>query len=209
MPKSTFTLVGHLGADPELRVTTSGTPYTKFRVAESDSWRDQSTGVWVDGPPNWWDVTCWEELAENVAASVKKGSRVVVSGTFEHREYEVRDGERTERRRAITLRARSVSLDLRRGPADQRVRDRAAQPTVDGARVERSTGVLTGPWEGGDLPTQAEAPPTERMDSRSLTDYRDEDAASPDDALRDAPIDGTGDGTGDGAQEEVELARSA
>lgn len=188
MPKSTFTLVGHLGADPELRATTSGTPYTKFRVAESDSWRDQSTGLWVDGPPNWWDVTCWEELAENVAASVKKGSRVVVSGTFEQREYEVREGDRVERRRATTLKARSVSLDLRRGPAEQRLRDRAEQPTADASRMERSTGVLTGPWEGGALPGQAEAPPVERLDARSLTDYRDEDAADPDDVLRSAPL---------------------
>lgn len=201
MPKSTFTLVGHLGADPELRATTSGTPYTRFRVAESDSWRDQSTGVWVDGPPNWWDVTCWEELAENVAASVKKGSRVVVSGTFEQREYEVREGDRVERRRATTLKARSVSLDLRRGPADQRLRDRAEQPAADASRVERSTGVLTGPWEGGALPGQGEAPPVERLDARSLTDYRDEDSADPDDVLRSAPLDGDDEG--------AELVRSA
>ncbi|TXR57057.1 single-stranded DNA-binding protein [Quadrisphaera setariae] len=205
MPKSTFTLVGHLGADPELRATTSGTPYTKFRMAESDTWRDQTTGVWVDGPPNWWDVTCWDELAENVAASVKKGSRVVVSGTFEQREYEVRDGDRVERRRATTLKARSVSLDLRRGPADQRVRDRADQAdqaAPAASRVERTTGVITqGPWDTGAVPGPAEAPATERFDTSSLTDYRDEDAAAPDDVLRSAPLEDDDEG--------AELARSA
>ena len=201
MPKSTFTLVGHLGADPELRKTPSGTPYVRFRVAESDTWRDQTTGAWVDGPPNWWDVSCWDELAENVAESVRRGSRVVVSGTFEQREYVVGEGEGAERRRATTLKARSVALDLRRGAAKQWVKDRAEQPAAAEPRVQRGTGVLTGPWDTGTVPGPAEAPPTERFDTSSLTDYRDEDAAAPDDVLRSAPLEDDDEG--------AELARSA
>ncbi|MGQ7298000.1 single-stranded DNA-binding protein [Quadrisphaera sp. KR29] len=208
MPKSTFTLVGHLGADPELRETPSGTKYLRFRVAESDSWRDQGTGAWVDGPPNWWDVTCWDELAENVAESARRGSRVVVSGTFEQREYVVGEGEGAERRRATTLKARSVALDLRRGAAKQWVRDRTEQAGAGGSasRVDATTGVVSGgPWDTGGVPGQGEAPAAERFNARSLTDYGAEDAAGADDPLPDAPLEAAGEAAGEGAL----LSRSA
>ncbi|PWJ47385.1 single-strand DNA-binding protein [Quadrisphaera granulorum] len=203
MPKSTFTVVGNLGADPELRATAAGVPYVRFRVAESDSWRDQATGAWVDGPTNWWDVTCWDELAENVAASVKRGSRVVVSGTFEQREYLVGEGADAERRRSTTLKARSVALDLRRGIVRQFVRDRAEQGAAPVTRVDSTTGVVTdNPWATAGVPGQASAPADEQFDPRSLHDYGAESSAADDDPLEDAPLDGDDDAR-------VELSRSA
>jgi single-strand DNA-binding protein len=77
---TTFTITGNLAADPELRYTPSGAAVVKFVVISNERYRDPHTGNWADGQRTDVRVTAWEALAENVAESLHRGSRVTVTG---------------------------------------------------------------------------------------------------------------------------------
>lgn len=85
------TISGNLGADPELRFTKSGVAFLKLRVAVTDR-KKQADGTWADGDTLWMDVSAWNNLAENAAESLTKGSRVVVTGNLKPRTFEKKDG---------------------------------------------------------------------------------------------------------------------
>lgn len=85
------TISGNLGADPELRFTKSGVAFVKLRVAVTDR-KKQADGTWTDGDTLWMDVSAWNNLAENAAESLTKGSRVVVTGNLKPRSFEKKDG---------------------------------------------------------------------------------------------------------------------
>ncbi|MCL2316317.1 MAG: single-stranded DNA-binding protein [Actinomycetia bacterium] len=89
-----ITLVGNLTADPELRFTPSGAAVANFTVASTPRTYDRATGEWKDGDAMFLNCSCWRQMAENVAESLNKGMRVVVSGRLRSRSYEGRDGER-------------------------------------------------------------------------------------------------------------------
>ncbi|MCW2901857.1 MAG: single-strand binding protein [Streptosporangiaceae bacterium] len=82
------TIVGNLGADPELRFTPSGVAVAKMSVGVSKRVRDDQTKEWKDGPTSWHDVTAWRLTAEHVAESLQKGMRVIVVGQLEQRSYD-------------------------------------------------------------------------------------------------------------------------
>lgn len=92
MNDCTVTLSGNLTRDPELKFTNSGQAVTSGSVAVNRRWRD-AAGEWQDRVSffNW---TAWGELGENLSQSCSKGDRVVLTGRFEQREYETRDGEK-------------------------------------------------------------------------------------------------------------------
>jgi len=98
MRGNVVTLVGNLGADPDYRRIDAGTEVTNLRVGCTERRQDRSTGEWVDGATSWWRVSCWRGLAANTAASLRKGDRVVVTGTVrvEHWEREGRSGTSLE-----------------------------------------------------------------------------------------------------------------
>jgi single-strand DNA-binding protein len=89
-----ITLIGNRTADPELRFTPSGAAVANFTVASTPRTFDRQTGEWKDGDPLFLNCSCWRQLAENVAESLTKGMRVVVSGRLRSRSYETRDGEK-------------------------------------------------------------------------------------------------------------------
>jgi single-strand DNA-binding protein len=89
-----ITLIGNLTADPELRFTPSGAAVANFSVASTPRAFDRQTGARKDGDPLFLNCSCWRQLAENVAESLTKGMRVVVSGRLRSRSYETRDGEK-------------------------------------------------------------------------------------------------------------------
>jgi single-strand DNA-binding protein len=89
-----LTLVGTLGGDPELRFTTGGIAVASFSVAWNDRKKNAQTGNWEDGETSWFRCTCWRDMAENVAATLTKGTRVVVTGAVKTREWEDRDGNK-------------------------------------------------------------------------------------------------------------------
>jgi single-strand DNA-binding protein len=84
------TLIGHLGADPEMRVTPGGTTITSIRVATSEKWKDKNTGE-PQERTEWHRVKFFGKLAEIAADYLKKGSAVYVEGKLQTQEYE-KDG---------------------------------------------------------------------------------------------------------------------
>src|SRR6266498_2660619 len=89
-----ITIAGNLVDDPELRFTPSGQPVAKFRVASTPRFRDNSTGEWKDGDSLFLTCNVWRQAAENVAESLTRGMRVIVSGRLRQRSYETKDGEK-------------------------------------------------------------------------------------------------------------------
>jgi single-strand DNA-binding protein len=91
---TTITLIGNLVEDPELRFTPSGAAVAKFRMASTPRYLDKSTNEWKDGDSLYLSCNVWRQAAENVAESLQKGMRVIVSGRLRQRSYETREGEK-------------------------------------------------------------------------------------------------------------------
>jgi len=89
-----ITLIGNLTADPELRFTPNGAAVANFTVASTPRTFDRQTNEWKDGDAMFLNCSVWRQYAENVAESLTKGMRVVVSGRLKARSYETREGEK-------------------------------------------------------------------------------------------------------------------
>jgi single-strand DNA-binding protein len=112
MSETQITVVGNVGWTPNHKALASGTVVTDFRLAHTPSRFDKATGEWKDLETMWYSVTCWRGLADNVAASVHKGDRVVVTGRLSQRSYE-KDGQQ---RISLEIDASSIGFDLSRFP---------------------------------------------------------------------------------------------
>ncbi|HEX3816524.1 MAG TPA: single-stranded DNA-binding protein [Mycobacteriales bacterium] len=110
---SFVTLEGNVASEPELRMTTAGIPVTNFRLASSDSRKNDETGEWVDVSTVFMKVACWRSLARNVVASVRKGDPVVVVGRLKSSSYMWEEQQRT----STELVASIVGPNLSRGYA--------------------------------------------------------------------------------------------
>ena len=89
-----ITVVGNLVADPELRFTRAGQPVATFRVASTPRVRDAASGEWKDGDSLFLTCNVWRQAAENVAESLQRGMRVIVTGRLKQRNYETKEGEK-------------------------------------------------------------------------------------------------------------------
>jgi single-strand DNA-binding protein len=89
-----ITVIGNLTADPELRFTPSGAAVANFTVASTPRMFDRQTNEWKDGEALFLRCSIWREAAENVAESLTRGSRVIVSGRLKQRSFETREGEK-------------------------------------------------------------------------------------------------------------------
>src|ERR1700735_2857399 len=89
-----ITIAGNLVDDPELRFTPSGQPVAKFRIASTPRFRDNASGDWKDGDSLFLTCNVWRQAAENVAESLTRGMRVIVSGRLRQRSYETKEGEK-------------------------------------------------------------------------------------------------------------------
>ena len=89
-----ITLAGNLVDDPELRFTPAGQPVARFRVASTPRFLDKSTNEWKDGDSLFLTCNVWRQAAENVAESLTRGTRVIVSGRLRQRSYETKEGEK-------------------------------------------------------------------------------------------------------------------
>ncbi len=87
-----ITVVGNLTADPELRFTPSGQAVANFTVASTNRMLDKATNEWKDGDTVFIRCSVWRQYAENVAESLTKGTRVVVTGRLKVRQYDTREG---------------------------------------------------------------------------------------------------------------------
>ena len=84
-----LTMIGNLVSDPELRFTPSGAAVAKFTVASTPRYLDKTTNEWKDGDSLFLQCQIWRQAAENVAESLTKGMRVIVSGRLKQRSYAV------------------------------------------------------------------------------------------------------------------------
>lgn len=135
MSENSVTLVGNLTEDPELRYTGQGTAVTNFRLAVNRRVKDATTGEWKDGDASYFRVNVWRDLAEHVADSLRKGTRVIVTGSLKMREWETQEGEK---RREFEIEATEVGPSLRWATAQVQRAQRAASGNGGG-----------GNWNGG------------------------------------------------------------
>src|SRR6516225_5972022 len=124
---NSITISGNITREPEMRYTPSGVSKVTFGVAVNRSWRNQQTQEWEE-QTSFFNVVAWRQLAENVGASLAKGSRVIVSGRLEQRSWETDQGEK---RSVVEIVADDIAASLRFATAEVH-------------KVERS-----GPSDGG------------------------------------------------------------
>ena len=88
-----ITVVGNIVADPELRFTPSGAPVANFRVASTPRRFNSQSNQWEDGEAMFLTCNVWRQAAENVAETLSKGMRIVVTGRLKARTFQTREGE--------------------------------------------------------------------------------------------------------------------
>jgi single-strand DNA-binding protein len=105
-----ITVVGNLTADPELRFTPSGAAVANFTVASTPRNFDRQSGEWKDGDALFMRCNIWRQPAENVAETLTRGMRVMVTGRLRQRSFETREGEK---RTVVELEVDEVGPSLR------------------------------------------------------------------------------------------------
>ena len=108
--ETTITVIGNLTNDPELRFTPSGSAVANFTIASTPRTFDRQSSEWKDGETLFLRAAVWREAAENVAESLTKGMRVIVSGRLKSRSYETKEGEK---RTVIELEVDEIGPSLR------------------------------------------------------------------------------------------------
>ena len=108
--ETTITVIGNLTNDPELRFTPSGSAVANFTVASTPRTFDRQANEWKDGETLFLRASIWREAAENVAESLTKGMRVIVTGRLKSRSYETKEGEK---RTVIELEVDEIGPSLR------------------------------------------------------------------------------------------------
>lgn len=110
MSQGNFTaVVGNATKDADLRFTPGGAAVATFGVAVNRRWKAKGSDEWSE-EVSFFNVTCWGQLAENVAESVQKGMRVMVEGRLEQRTWETESGDK---RSSIEIVADEVAPSLR------------------------------------------------------------------------------------------------
>lgn len=104
------TVVGNVTSDPELRFTASGGAVASFTVATNPRSFDRATNEWRDGDPIFFRCSAWRQMAEHVAESLTKGTRVIVTGNLRVNQYEGRDGVQ---RTSVEIMVEEVGPSLR------------------------------------------------------------------------------------------------
>jgi len=150
MSDQTMTLTGNLVDDPELRFTPSGQPVASFRVASTPRYKDSQTGEWKDGESLFLTCVAWRQMAENVAESLTRGTRVIVSGKLRQRSYETKEGEK---RTVYELTVDEVGPSLRNASAKVTRATRSSTATGNGDQGDGD------PWAGKGSGQYTDEPP--------------------------------------------------
>ncbi|MEX5636445.1 single-stranded DNA-binding protein [Parafrankia sp. FMc2] len=129
MPDNAITLIGNLVENPVLRITASGVSVCGFRLASTPRRFDRTEQRWVDGSTLYLRISCWRQLAENVAASLSRGDRALVVGRLRQNNYETQDGDR---RVSYEIDAEAVAAELTWRPVEVRRTARSSTTPADG-----------------------------------------------------------------------------
>src|ERR1700710_2488387 len=108
--ETVITVIGNLTSDPELRFTPSGAAVANFTVASTPRTFDRQSQEWKDGEALFLRCNVWRQVAENVAESLTRGSRVIVSGRLKQRSFDTKEGEK---RTVIELEVDEIGPSLR------------------------------------------------------------------------------------------------
>ncbi|MGI9586294.1 MAG: single-stranded DNA-binding protein [Acidimicrobiia bacterium] len=131
---NSVTLVGNLVEDPELRFTASGVAMARIRLAVSRRYQDRNQ-EWQE-ESSFFGGTCWRDVAENVAESLTKGARIIVTGRLKQRSWETNEGDK---RSVVEIDIQEIGPSLR-------------WATAAVTKTPRSTGGQSGGYGGGDTP---------------------------------------------------------
>ena len=143
-----ITVIGNLTAEPDLKFTASGAAVANFTVASTPRSFDKNSGEWKDGAALFLRCTLWRQPAENVAESLTRGSRVIVTGRLQQRSFETREGEK---RTVIELAVDEIGPSLRYATAKINKAGRLDSATGQGGTPAGD------PW--GSAPGHSDEPP--------------------------------------------------
>jgi single-strand DNA-binding protein len=124
MAENTVTVIGNITRDPELRYTANGQANANFGVAVNRRWMNRQTNEWEERT-SFFNVVCWREMADNVAESLQKGSRVIVAGRLEQRSWETENGDK---RSVVEIVADEIGPSLRWATAQVNRNERRGGP---------------------------------------------------------------------------------
>jgi single-strand DNA-binding protein len=151
--ETVITVVGNLTADPELRFTPSGAAVANFTVASTPRTFDRQSGEWKDGDALFMRCNVWRQAAENVAETLTRGMRVMVSGRLRQRSFETREGEK---RTVVELEVDEVGPSLRYATAKVNKVSRGSGGGGYGGGGSGGGGPVDDPW--GSAPPAGSAP---------------------------------------------------
>ena len=166
--ETTITIVGNLTADPELRFTPSGAAVANFTVASTPRTFDRQANEWKDGETLFMRCSIWRDAAENIAESLHRGTRVIVTGRLKSRSYETKEGEK---RTVVELDVDEVGPSLRYASAKVTKAERGsssggfggqggqqADPWATGGSAPAAQQGGAGGWGGPQAPQQQPQP---------------------------------------------------
>ncbi len=128
--ETVLTVTGNLTSEPDLRITQSGAPMVRFTVASTPRLFDQNSGQWRDGEPMFMACTAWRDQAENIAESLSKGTRVVVTGRLRLARWETPEGEKRQQHQ---LEVDEIGASLRYAHVKVRKLTRTTEPSSGAA----------------------------------------------------------------------------
>ncbi len=132
-------VTGNATREPELRFTPSGQAVANFGVAVNRRWQNRQTQEWEEAV-SFFDITAWSQLAENVAETVGKGTRVTITGRLDQRSWETQDGDK---RSKVEIVADDVAVSLRWATAE----------VIRNERSDGGSGGFRGGNSGGPRPS--------------------------------------------------------
>ncbi|SKC47853.1 single-stranded DNA-binding protein [Okibacterium fritillariae] len=134
-----ITATGIVGTIPRFLHTTEGLAIASFRLASTQRRYDRAAAAWVDGETNWYTVSAYRQLAENLAESLTKGDRVIVTGRLKVRQWQT--GEKSGL--AVEVDAEAVGHDLLWG---RTIFTKSLGPRPDAARPTPDLGIPQAEW---------------------------------------------------------------
>lgn len=140
-----ITVIGNLTADPELRFTAAGAAVANFTVASTPSHFDKAKNEWVEDEALFMRCNIWRQPAENVAETLTRGMRVIVSGRLRQRSFQTKEGDK---RTVLELEVDDIGPSLRYATAKVSRTGKAAQP----AASSRGSDDPWGGYPAGDEP---------------------------------------------------------
>ena len=134
--ETSITVAGNLTSDPELRFTAAGTAVANFTIASTPRAFDQARGAWVEGETLYLRASLWRGAAENAAASLAKGTRVIATGVLKPRTYTTKAGEK---RTVIEFDVEEIGASLRYATATVQRSSKADTDAAEDARRHEDT----------------------------------------------------------------------